>query len=178
MSSGWPLAVTYNVALLGVCCFALVRGGRPERIGAWINLLASCATSGLRLLNPHFNAPAQAVIVAIDLGVTVGFFWLAVTTIRFWPIWAFGFAVANISTNVVGAWVPRMPLFAYLTGLGLYAYLALGALFLGTLSLPRLASPWLRHGGRGIQLSVESRPGADLATNPADRERPDAQLDN
>lgn len=174
MNSGWALAATYNVVLLGICGYALLRGGRPEHVGAWINLLASCATSGLRLVDPHFNSPAQIVIVVIDLCVTVGFFWLAISTIRFWPIWAFGFAVANISTNVAGAWVPGVPLFAYLTGLGLYAYLALGTLLLGTLSSPRSASPGLRHGGRGIQLVVESRPTPD----PAKRGRPDAQRDN
>ncbi|RIA46783.1 hypothetical protein DFR49_1339 [Hephaestia caeni] len=174
MNSGWPLAVTYNVVLLGVCGFALLRGGRPERIGACINLLGSYLTTGLRLADSHFNTPAEIVIVVIDSSVTVGFFWLAIATVRFWPIWAFGFALANISTNVAGAWVPRMPLFAYLTGLGLYAYLALGALLLGTLYLPRSASPWLRHGGRGVQFVVESGPTPD----PPDRGRPDAQRDN
>jgi hypothetical protein len=178
MSSEWLLAATYNVVLLGVCGVALLRGGRPERIGASINLLGSYLTTGLRLADSRFNAPAEIVIVVIDLSVTVGFFWLAITTVRFWPIWAFGFAVANISTNVVGAWVPRVPLFAYLTGLGIYAYLALGALLLGTLSLPRSASPWLRHGGRGARLPVETRPTPDPAIDAAVRERPDAQRDN
>jgi hypothetical protein len=101
MSSEWLLAATYNVVLLGVCGVALLRGGRPERIGASINLLGSYLTTGLRLADSRFNAPAEIVIVVIDLSVTVGFFWLAITTVRFWPIWAFGFAVANISTTVV-----------------------------------------------------------------------------
>lgn len=177
MNSGWLLAAIYNVVLLAVCGCALLRGGRPERIGAGINLLASFATTGLRLVDPHFNTPAEAVVLAIDLGVVAGFFWLAVTTVRFWPIWAFGFAIGNLGTNVAGGWIPQVPLFAYLTGVGIYAYLALGALLVGTLRLPRNATAWLRRGMRRGATSAGG-PRSDRPTDPTIAERPDAQGDN
>ncbi len=86
----------------------------------------------------------------IDAGVAAGFHWLGVTTIRFWPIWATGFAVADLFMSIFGALLPGVPLFAYHTGLGIYAYLALGTLALGTLRLPANAEPHIRKGSRRL----------------------------
>ena len=130
------------------CIYASVRGGRPERIGAGINFVASCVTTALRLADAHFYAPAEFAVLSIDVLVVAGFYWLAISTTRFWPIWAFGFAVANIFVSIAGGFIPQMPLFAYLTGLGLYAYLALASLAIGTLRLPANASLTSRDGRR------------------------------
>ncbi|WP_298670742.1 hypothetical protein [uncultured Sphingomonas sp.] len=166
------------MVLLGVCGCAFLLGGRPERIGASINLLASFATTGLRLADPHFNMPADAAVLGIDVSVAVGFFWLAIATIRFWPIWAFGFAVANLGTSAAGGWLPQVSVFAYLTGLGIYAYLALGALLVGTLCLPRNAGPWVRRGMRRHPASAKGRPVSECPADLNEVERPEAQRDN
>ncbi len=142
------LALLFNAVLAAVCGAALVRGGRPERVGAVINLTASSVTTALRLWHISYFAPMDLVIVSIDLVVAGGFFWLGVTTTRFWPIWAAGFALANLFMNFCSALMPNIPLFAFHTGLGIYAYLALGALGLGTYRLPRNAEPHLRDGSR------------------------------
>ncbi|AYJ84708.1 hypothetical protein D3Y57_01060 (plasmid) [Sphingomonas paeninsulae] len=142
------LAIGFNTALLAVCGLAFVKGGRPERIGAAINLCAALATDVLRIANVAHLAPADLSVFAIDVAVAGGFFWLGVATIRFWPIWAAGFAVADLFMSVCGALLPRVPLFAYHTGLGIYAYLALGALALGTLRLAPDAEPHIRNGSR------------------------------
>lgn len=141
-------AMLFNSVLVMVCGFALIRGGRPERIGALINLVASGGTTILRLMDVGFYAPADVVVLSIDIAVTVGFFRLATTTTRFWPIWALGFAFASLLVSVAGALLPQLHLFAYHTGLGIYAYLALGALTLGTYRLPRDADTDLRNGSR------------------------------
>ncbi len=148
MSIQLVLALAFNTVLLTVCTGAFVLGGRPERLGAAINICASGATTALRLANPSYFAPAEAITFAIDLSVVAGFFWLAITTIRFWPIWAAGFALANLFMSLCAVLLPGVPLFAYHTGLGIYAYFALGALALGTLRLPRDAQPYLRNGSR------------------------------
>lgn len=142
------LAMLFNGVLIVICGFALIRGGRPERIGATINLVASIATTILRLCDVVFFAPADLVILSIDLAVVASFFWLAITTTRFWPIWAAGFALSNVLMGFGAAMLPRADLFAYLTWIGTYAYLALGALALGTYRLPRDADPVLRKGSR------------------------------
>lgn len=142
------LALLFNATLLLVCGYAIIRGGRPERIGGLINLLASLLTTGLRLVHVEYFAPAHVVILAIDIAVMGGFYWLGITTIRFWPIWAGGFALANLFMSLLGGLLPRVPLFVYHTQLGIYAYLALGALAVGTFRLPRNAEPHLRTGSR------------------------------
>lgn len=148
MSLAALLAIGFNAVLVTICVFALVRGGRPERAGAAINLVAALATDVLRIANPAHLAIADLSIFAIDLGVAAGFYWLGVTTIRFWPIWAAGFALADLFMSACGALLPHVPLFAYHTGLGIYAYLALGALALGTFRLPANAERPLRNGSR------------------------------
>lgn len=142
------LALTYDVALVAVCLFALVRGGRPERVGAFVNLAASIATVALRWLRIATGAPAEVIVLAIDAGVVGSFFWLATRTTRFWPVWAFGFALADIVVSVTGALLPTTPFIAYHTTLGIYAYLALAALAIGTYRLPRDANPDQRRGHR------------------------------
>lgn len=139
---------SFWAAMLGICGYAFACGGRPERLGAAISLAAWLLTMMMRVAFASAWLPAALSILAIDIAVAVGFFWLAVTTTRFWPIWACGFAFSNLLMSVAGALLPRIELFAYHTGLGAYAYLALGALALGTYRLPRDADPVVRHGAR------------------------------
>jgi hypothetical protein len=148
MTLAGVLAIGFNTVLVTVCGFASVRGGRPERMGAAINVIAAVMSDVLRLEDPTHLATADLSIFAIDLAVAASFFWLGTTTIRFWPIWAAGFALADLFMSVCGALLPHVSLFAYHTGLGVYAYLALGALVLGTWRLPQSAEPYLRNGSR------------------------------
>lgn len=152
MSVGLILAVLFDAACAVICLYAFVRGGRPERCGAAINLLAVGATWALRLHDTSHLVPADTAIFSIDVAVASSFLWLASTTIRFWPVWAAGFALANLFMSVCGALLPRVSLFAYHTGLGIYAYLALGALALGTFRLARHAEPHVLNGSRRLWL--------------------------
>jgi hypothetical protein len=143
------LSVAFNLVMASVLLFAAVRGGRPERQGVVINLAGFGATIAFRLLAPAVSwAPGAAYILAIDICVAGSFFWLGATTTRFWPVWAAGFALADLFMSACGALLPRVSLFAYHTGLGIYAYLALGALALGTFRLARHAEPHIRNGSR------------------------------
>ncbi len=141
-----------------VCSYALVRGGRPERIGAVVNVAGSLVTAVLRVSLPSFVwLPGALSVLLIDVMVAACFFWLAVTTIRFWPIWAAGFALSDILMSVGTALLPHVRLFAYHTWIGAYAYLALGALALGTYRLRRDADPVVRNGSRKLWLSMNQR---------------------
>jgi hypothetical protein len=148
MQTNLILALLFDAVLLSVCGFAVRYGGRPERLGAAINLIAAGLTISLRYMGIASGAPAEAVILLIDFSVVAAFYWLAIKTCRFWPIWAFGFALANIFTSAAGRMMPDAPLFAYHTGMGIFAYLALAALGTGTAKLPRSASDELKRGGR------------------------------
>ena len=144
------LAILYNATLLAVCSYAVLRGGRPERHGAAMTLMASAASGAIQFWSVAYWEPAHLIIVSIDIAVTAGFFWLAVSTTRYWPVWAFGFALANVFIGVAGAALPNITLFAYSSGVVLYAYLGLGALALGTFLLPKDANPVLRNGSRRL----------------------------
>ena len=160
------LAILYNVVLIAVCGFAVLRGGRPERQGAVMTLIASIVSGAIQFWSVAYWEPAQIVILAVDISVAIGFFWLAVSTIRYWPIWAFGFALANLFIGAAGAILPNITLFAYSSGVVLYAYLALGALAFGTLRLPRDASFALRHGSRRLwQQQQPENQSKDLQTS-------------
>jgi hypothetical protein len=152
MSLQITLALLFDATLALVCGYALINGGRPERLGAVINLVASLVTTALRLFDASYFAPLASVIIVIDLAVAASFYRLAVTTTRFWPIWAAGFALADLFMSGAGALMPQVPLFAFHTGLGIYAYLALGALALGTFRLARDAEPHVRNGSRRLWL--------------------------
>lgn len=155
MSTNVFLALAFNAVLLGVCGYAWVRGGRPERIGATINLVASFATTALQLTDAQYFAPAQVVVLGIDAAVAAGFYWLAVTTIRFWPIWAFGFALSDLVMSLAALFLPKVSLFAYHSGLRAYAYLALGALYFGARRMPRDADDVLKNGSRRLWFERE-----------------------
>lgn len=157
MSTGWLLALMYNAVLLSVGGYAWVRGGRPERIGAAINVVASFVTGALQLLDRRYYTPAETIVLGIDVAVVIGFYWLAVSTIRFWPVWAFGFALANLIITAAVLLLPDGSLFAYRSGLNAYAYLALGALALGTYRVPRSADDMLRDGSRQTWIARESQ---------------------
>lgn len=151
MSTQVVLAAIFNAVMVLVLLFACLRGGRPERVGAFINLTGFAATTAFRLVASNQGwVPGELAILAIDAGVAAGFYWLAITTTRFWPIWAAGFAIADIFMSIFGALLPNVQLFAYHTGLGIYAYLALGALALGTFRLPANAEAYIRNGSRQL----------------------------
>lgn len=142
------LAIAYDVTLVAVCLYAIARGGRPERWGAAINFTGSALSSAARLLGFASWAPAEIIVLVIDLVVVMGFYLLAVTTSRFWPIWAAGFALANLFASIAGTFLPDSTLLAYASGQGLYAYCALFVLALGTARLPPDADASTRSGAR------------------------------
>ena len=78
MSLGIFLALLFNSTLVGICSFAFFRGGRPERCGAAINVVASVVSSVLRLYDVARLAPADVIIMSIDFGVALGFYWAPV----------------------------------------------------------------------------------------------------
>ncbi|KQN39334.1 hypothetical protein ASG37_07055 [Sphingomonas sp. Leaf407] len=148
MATNVLFALLFWAVFLGVNGYAAWRGGRPERIGAAINVIGCIATLVVRLLSASAWLPAALSVLTIDFAVAAGFFWLAVRTTRFWPVWAFGFTLANLLVSIAAALLPAVAPFVYHTGLGLYAYLAFAALALGTMQLPRDAGPVLRNGFR------------------------------
>lgn len=140
------LAALFDGTLLAAGLFALVRGDRPEKLGALVNAVASIASSALRLTGLA-TWSAGGPTVAIDVAVAAAFYWLGCRTTRFWPVWSFGLSLAIVAVDVVKLALPHVSLTAFASGQIVYAYFALGSLVLGTARLGRpLADP--HHGFR------------------------------
>ena len=142
------MALVFDVSLLAVCAHAALRGKGPERLGAAINLGAVMATNIARLMGLATWLPTDALLWVIDLSVLASFFWLGVASTRFWPIWCFGFALADICLHLARMTMPDQRLFVYATGEGIWAYLALAALAIGTYRASRDTTPAATNGWR------------------------------
>lgn len=162
------LAVAYDITLVAVCAFALIKGGPPERWGALINLVGTFLSSAARLSGIASWAPMEGLVLVIDGLVAFGFYRLAITTTRFWPIWALGFAFADLYVSIAGRFLPHAVLLAYETGLSVYSYLALLALALGTLRLSTTSDPHLRSGARPPWPPQTTRSESESSSNSPD----------
>ncbi len=112
------------------CGFALWKGGKPERIGGVAMLLAwiiqPFTVDTKDWLDPQYaafatDAPLLAVLV-----------WLALRGDRWWPMWASAFQFLGMLMAVIIAVDPRVRPLAYMTAVGLWSYLTVIALVVGT----------------------------------------------
>lgn len=142
------MALAFDATLLTVCAYAALRGKGPERVGAAVNLCAVLATNVARLTGLATWLPTDALLWVIDLSVLASFFWLGIASTRFWPIWCFGFALADICLCVARMTMPDQRLFVYATGQGIWAYLALAALAVGSYRVSRDATSTGSRGWR------------------------------
>jgi hypothetical protein len=163
MSNPAILAYAYNLALLVVVAFVLLRGSGPEKIGAAVNIAASGATGLLIAAGIQKWGAGYAATWLVDLSVVTMFFWLALASTRFWPIWCFGFALCDILLHPASVLMPREIAFYYESAQVIWAYLSLGVLAVATARL----SPDER--GKSLRGWRASRAGADQV----DRERRD-----
>ena len=127
------LYLTYLAFMTSCCGYALFRGGKPERIGAGIVIVASFFTSDLA---PHGLgwAGASMNLVLIDSLTMSAVTVLALTSNRYWPMWFAGFCLVGLMTHVAAAAMPEFAPKAYSLSQGFWAYPAIGAMALGTWS--------------------------------------------
>jgi hypothetical protein len=119
----WP------AALVGTVAFALWRGRRPERVAAASMVLAwvlTVATYDRLAINPEWGLIAvDGVLFLVLLGV-------ALTSSRYWPLFAAGFQLLGVITHVARQLDPKVGAWAYITAGVIWSYLVLIALAVGT----------------------------------------------
>lgn len=127
---GW--AIAYDIFLIASCGYALLRGGGPERAGAWIMLAGSFLTWGALLLFGHRHTQLEVGILLVDVTMLGALVWLALSADRYWPLYAAGLHLIGVSTH--GAIYANAPIarLAYAHALGLWSYLTLLCLVAGT----------------------------------------------
>jgi cytochrome bd-type quinol oxidase subunit 2 len=100
--------LAFATLLILTCCYAAWRGGWSGKVGALIFLVASIATIPATAVNPKWTSH-MAYIWVIDLGCLAALAVLALSSRRYWPIWATGFQIASITTHIAVLIYPDGP---------------------------------------------------------------------
>ena len=87
-------------------------------------------------------------LALVDLGVLAGFITVALTSHRFWPLWAAGFQLTTALGHVLKALDSQLLPHAYGASLQFWGYPILIVLAVGT---------WRRHRGRRLVPAVVNR---------------------
>lgn len=110
--------------------FAFWRGGRPERVCA-AALLAAWLISPFVVDTRDWVDPQWAEL-AIDLSLFGLLLWFALRADRYWPIWAAALTGLGVIVRISALVDPRIIPKAYMTAAGMWAYLVVIALVVGT----------------------------------------------
>lgn len=128
-----------------ICLITVWRGRRPERLTVGFLLIANIVT--VLTSNQTYWKPIEPTLVAIDSCVALFFVGLALTSSRWWPLWAAAFHLLAVLMLVINALDPAIRPYADYVGEQLWDYLGLIALLLGALIEGRrdLAEPQPHH---------------------------------
>jgi hypothetical protein len=117
----WHIILFFALTLLS-CTYALWRGGRDEKICAWIMIAATLVT---RFTVPieyfRFYAIEPGPFV-IDAAMMAALTMLALRSNRFWPLWMAGFQGYSIVAHVARILTPTVGPKMYAIGQGLMCY--------------------------------------------------------
>jgi hypothetical protein len=140
------LPVMYWTLAFGGTAFAFARGGKDERAGAIVLLVASIASALAVWTIPEVRrlVPIQTTIFLIDVAVLLWFLWLALRSERFWPLWAAAFSLIVVATHLAYFLTPVIEPRAYLLALGFWAYPKWIAILIGTLAGAPTRTLWRR----------------------------------
>jgi hypothetical protein len=115
---GLPPAL-YPATLVVVCCLALWRGGRDERMAAfgilvgWLLTIAVVRATGGR----------QTGVFIVDLCLLGVLLWIALRSAAWWPLFAAGFHLLAILTDVAHHVDRQLGAWAYLTAQVIWGYM-------------------------------------------------------
>lgn len=126
--------------LLSLCCsFAASAGGKSGRIGAALLMAATLATWLLE--NTSSWSQTHWPVMAIDLLLFCGLYFLALRSEAYWPIWAAGFHLLTVAGHFASIIMPDFRMGIYWRFSGVWAILVLMAMVVG-ISVDR--SMWYR----------------------------------
>jgi len=117
-----------------VCILAAWRGRDDERMAAGAEL----ATWALSMVAARAHADETPwTIMAIDVGLFAIFFWIALRSARFWPLFAAGFHLLALGTHLAHSLDTQISRWAYITAGLIWNYLTLFAIGYGALTAPK-----------------------------------------
>ena len=125
------LLISYNVVLLLCTIYACLKGGRTGKAGSAIFIAATVFSSAAAQLNPDW-AGISWVLLAVDSGCLLALLVLALTSDRYWPIWAIGFQAVAVATHFATLFVPGIVPVSYQALLSFWAIPILWVMVAGT----------------------------------------------
>ena len=124
--------LVFNTFLGIACCYALARGGAPERLTALMLLAAAAATYLVPFVPDRSWRALRVEILLVDLALMGGLVAVAVRAARFWPIWLASLHLLTLCVHALRAVDPRFVSWMYGGAIGKIAYPMLLILMVGT----------------------------------------------
>lgn len=124
------IAVLFFALWLGVCVYALWRGGQPERCVAVIFLIAAPLSSAV--YSSSLWRGMQLGIFAVDVAMLGLLLVIALRANRYWPIGMAAMQVLQVIGQLLKLADRDMPIIIYWIGATVWAYPMLILLWLGT----------------------------------------------
>lgn len=122
----------FKILLVAVCLFALLRGGREERLVAIMCGLGTLATMiVLSPLGDRYDSVEYGVVF-IDLAMFAGFTAVALRSYRFWPLWVAGLQLTTMMGHLFKTIDTDLLPQAYAASLLFWSYPILLILAVGT----------------------------------------------
>lgn len=137
------IAVLFIALWLGVCAYALWRGGQPERLVAVMFLIAAPLSSAV--YSSRLWHGMQIGIFTVDVVMLGLLVMIALRANRYWPIGMAAMQVLQVVGQLLKLVDRDMPILIYWIGAAVWAYPMLTLLLLGT----------LRHHNREKRLGPE-----------------------
>lgn len=125
------IKIAFIFALLLCVGYASLFGGRTGRIGSAIFVAASVVTAPATTVDPSWSGTSYAVF-AVDGVCLVLLIALAISSNRFWPIWAVGFQTVAVATHLATIWMPDIVPKAYYALLSFWSIPILWVMVAGT----------------------------------------------
>lgn len=121
----------YNTALLWCSAYASVNGGRTGKAGSAIFIAATILSSATAYMNPGWVGISWGLL-AVDSLCLLALLLLALTSNRYWPIWAMGLQLVAVATHLATLSVPEIVPKSYQALLSFWAIPILGVMVAGT----------------------------------------------
>lgn len=126
------------IVLVITAAIALWRGGGPERMAAVAMVVAWFATVFVQNNLQRFGV--QTSVMLVDAGLMAVLLYVALTSDRWWPMWATGFQAMNVVLHLTVMADAKVWGWAYFVAGSIFSYLVMLALFLGSVGARRPAA--------------------------------------
>ena len=118
------------IGMIAMCCFAFLKGGGAERIGAGTYLLGWFASVLVQGDMGEGGVPYG--MFAIDIAILAVFVGLTWRSRRTWPAWAAGLQLLTVMSHILIMIDTRLPMASLYTVMNLISYLIIICIAVGT----------------------------------------------